>query len=60
MSKQVTQEIYTQKAVIACSGHATKSPHPKIYLKMLPLKQVLCPYCNIKYIYNVKTATKNS
>ena len=60
MSKQVTQEIYTQKAIITCSGHTQKSPHPKIYLKMLPANQILCPYCNIKYIYNVKTATKNN
>ena len=51
MKNQKTQEIYTNKTTISCSGIEQNSPHPKIYLSLLPKKHVICPYCNIKYSY---------
>ena len=51
MKKKDSNQIYTKTTKISCNGLANKSPHPLIYLNLLPKNEAICPYCGLKYIY---------
>ena len=54
MSNKENKEIYTDKTTISCDGKEQNSPHPKIYLNLLPNNTATCPYCNLKFILKNK------
>ena len=51
MENKNSHQIYAQTTKVSCKGLAQKSPHPLIYLNLLPAKEAVCPYCGLKYIY---------
>lgn len=55
MRNKENKEIYINKTTISCDGKEQNSPHPKIYLNLLPRKTATCPYCNLKFILKTKT-----
>jgi len=50
MKNQKITQIYSSKKTISCNGSESKSPHPKIYLNLLPSGKATCPYCGIEYV----------
>jgi uncharacterized Zn-finger protein len=44
-------KIYSSKKTVKCNGNDANSPHPAVYLNLLPKGEKNCPYCNIKYLY---------
>ena len=51
-------KIYSNKKTISCDGLIKKSPHPLIYLNLLPKGSGTCPYCNLVYIYKEELRKK--
>ena len=43
-------KIYSSKETVKCSGNDAKSPHPVVFLNLLPKGQKQCPYCSITYV----------
>lgn len=48
--------IQVSSEEISCDGLTAASKHPLIYLTLKNKKEVVCPYCGIKYVL----AKKNS
>jgi len=36
---------------VMCCGSSRPFDHPHIYLPLTKNGEILCPYCNVKYIY---------
>ncbi len=49
-NNQEIKVIYSNKKKVSCKGTETNSPHPKVFLSLVPKGKVICPYCNITYI----------
>ena len=51
MSQNKVSIIHSSSEVVSCNGSISFSNHPTIYLNLKNKKEVVCPYCGIKYIY---------
>lgn len=51
LSNTPLKSIIVTTLKVMCCGSAKPFDHPHIYLPLTKNGEVLCPYCNIKYIY---------
>ena len=47
----IISKMNSTNETVSCKGSASGSPHPKIYLNLLPKGSAKCIYCGIEYIY---------
>ncbi|MDX9862783.1 MAG: zinc-finger domain-containing protein [Rhodospirillales bacterium] len=45
------EPIYVNDRRVACDGGGGALGHPRVFLKIGPENQIVCPYCSRRFIY---------
>jgi uncharacterized Zn-finger protein len=54
----MTDPTYAEKNPVSCDGTGLSGGHPRIFLKLGPSNQAVCPYCSRQFIF--KTSAENA
>ncbi|MBL0941671.1 MAG: zinc-finger domain-containing protein [Alphaproteobacteria bacterium] len=46
----MTNILYVEQNQVSCEGTGISDGHPRIFLKLEPSNQVVCPYCSRQFI----------